>query len=171
MQNTRIRGWVELAAGVSVLVGLLLVVQELSQNNDFAKAESTRDLFQMWADIYDFKGGNDIDRLMSKSITDPGEMTDDELRRMNNFYWLVMNAELAQAVMAQRGLISGTQDEFAVLIANSYFRSPFGRAWFEMNGDEFILYAPEFHQTIVETIESTAVQTTDDYLDELRSRF
>ena len=106
MQNTRIRGWVELAAGVSVLVGLLLVVQELSQNNDFAKAESTRDLFQMWADIYDFKGGNDIDRLMSKSITDPGEMTDDELRRMNNFYWLVMNAELAQAVMAQRGLIS-----------------------------------------------------------------
>lgn len=47
----------------------------------------------------------------------------------------------------------------------------FGRAWFAMNGGEIILMSPEFHEAIAETIETTPVQTSDDYLDELRSRF
>jgi hypothetical protein len=149
----------------------MLVVQELNQNNEYARAESIRDLSQMWADIYQFDATNDIKRLKSKSITDPGEMTDDELRMLDTYYSLVMNAELAQAVMAQSGLIAGTQADWAVVIANQYFLSPFGRAWFELNGDEFILMSPEFHKTITETIEATPVLTADDYLDELRSRF
>jgi len=156
---------------VSVLVGLILVVQELNQNNEYARAESVRDLSQMWADIHQFGATNDMKRLMSKSITDPGEMTDDELRMLDTYYSLVMNAELAQAVMAQSGLIAGTQTKWAVVIANQYFLSPFGRAWFELNGEEFILMSPDFHKTIAETIESSPVQTSDDYLEELRSRF
>ena len=171
MHNTRIRGWIEIAAGVSVLVGLLLVVQELSQNNEYARAESIRDLSQMWANIYQFRAANDIGRLRKKSITEPEELSDDELRMMDTYYDLVMNAELAQAVMAERGLIAGTQAEWAALIANTYFLSRYGRAWFAMNGEEISLMSPEFHRTITETIENSPVQTTDDYLEELRTRF
>lgn len=171
MDKTKIRGWIELAAGVSVLVGLLLVVQELNQNNEYARAESVRDLSQMWANIYQFDAVNNIDRLMGLSITNPGEMTDDELRMLDTYYSLVMNAELAQAVMAQSGLIAGSQAEWAAVISNQYFVSPFGRAWFELNGDAFILMSPEFHKAIAETIKATPALTTDDYLEELRSRF
>ena len=171
MQKTKLIAWIEVAAAVSVLFGLFLVAQELRQNNQYAKAESTRDLFQMWSEIYRFQTEQHIDELFSKSITGPSDLSDDELRKLDNYYWLVMNAELAQAAMARDGLTLGNQGDFARLIADSYFLSPYGRAWFDLNGEEFDLYSPDFRKTISDHLEATPIKTKDDYLDHLRSRF
>lgn len=57
------------------------------------------------------------------------------------------------------------------IIADEYFLSPFGRAWFAMNGDFISIIMPEYHKVIVETMESSPVQRTDSYLESLRSHF
>ena len=170
MRNTRLRGWIELVAGASVIAGLFLVVQEIKQNNEYARAESIRDISQLWADIYQFEAANDIGQLLSKSITDPNELTDDELHMLNSYYWLVLNAELTDVVMGQSDFSAWNLAEAATIFSNEYFLSPFGRAWFAMNG-EFISILPEYHKAIVETIESSPVQRTDSYLESLRSHF
>lgn len=109
MRTTKVRGWIELVTGLSVIAGLFLVIQEIKQNNEYAKAESVRDISQLWADIYEFEAANDIGQLKSKSITDPKELTDDEVRMLNSYYWLVMNAELTDAVMGERDFSEWTQ--------------------------------------------------------------
>ena len=53
MQKSRLVMSVEIAATLSVLVGLLLVFLELRQSNQHATAESTREIYQEWSETYD----------------------------------------------------------------------------------------------------------------------
>jgi hypothetical protein len=171
MQASRLREWLEIATGVAVLIGLLLVAQELKQNNEYARAESTRELFQMWANIYQFNAENNIDSLRQKASGNSENISDKELQVLDSFYYMMMNAEWAQAQLARSGLVlAGNQDEFAKLIAEEYFMDSFGRAWFDLNENECRLYEPDFCKVISEVIGSTPVEAGYDYLGELRSR-
>lgn len=93
MQTSKLSTLLEVATGIAVLVGLLFVVQELKQNNQYAQAESTRDLFQMWSDVYEFAAENKIDQLRKKATDNPSELSDNDLIALDTFYWKMMNAE------------------------------------------------------------------------------
>ena len=66
MENSRWKAWIELGAALAVFVGLIFVAIELRQNNDHARAESIRDLFQMWGDIFRFEYENN--RITSYNV-------------------------------------------------------------------------------------------------------
>jgi hypothetical protein len=165
MQKSRLSAWIEMTAGIAVLVGILLVVQELKQNNEYAQADSTRDLFQMWANIYQFTAETNIDSLRQKASANPEKLSDNELQVLESYYWMMMNAEWAQAQMARSGLVlAGDQGAFAKLIAGSYFMDSFGRAWFKLNEEECRLHEPDFCQVISDIIDTTPIQPSYDYL-------
>ncbi len=169
--NPKSSTWIETAAAVAVLIGLLFVAQELRQNNEYARADSIRDLHRFWSEIYQFGAEQDIDALMQQSIDDPNQLTDDELRLLDSYYWMIMNAEWAQDTMAEYGLTMGRQEEFRRLIAQSYFTSEFGRAWFDLNEAECRLHSEAICDVIAEVIRSEPVVRKGTYYRDLRSRF
>ena len=158
MKKSRLTAWIELTAAASVLIGLLFVAQELRQNNRHARAESVRDLFQMWSDIYRFQYEEDIHQLIRNSVKQADDLTDDEILRIGSYLSLVINAQMTQAVMQKEGaLVVGNVVDDAPGIARSYFSSEVSRAWLKANEDWIAFFSPEFYQALIDEIDSSPV--------------
>jgi hypothetical protein len=170
MQKFRLTAWIELAAVLSVLMGLFFVAQELRQNNQYAKSESVRDLFQMWSNIHEFEYENRVSQLVRKSIKQPDELSDDEILQIGSFLAMVMNAQLAQATMEKEGgLVVGNVEDDAPEIVRSYFSSHVSRAWLKANGDWIEYFSPEFYEALIVEIEKNPVPTELPELERIKS--
>ena len=167
--KSNLKTWIELAAALSVLVGLLFVALEIRQNNAHARADSVRDLFQMWSDIYEFEYENGIPVLVKKTIEEPGELTEGDFLRLSNYLDLVMNAYLTQAVMQQQaGLVVGDVVANASEIAELYFSSVASRLWLRKNGAYVQSYSPGLYSALINEIESSPVATEMPVLEHFR---
>jgi hypothetical protein len=158
--KSKLTTWIELAAALSVLFGLLFVALEIRQNNEHARADSVRDLFQMWSDIYEFEYEHGIPVLVTKSIERPGELTEEDFLRLSNYLDLVMNAYLTQAVMQQQaGLVVGDVVARGSEIAELYFQSIASRLWLRNNTDYVQSYSPDLYSALIDEIEKSPVAT------------
>ena len=171
MQKSRLVTWVEAAATVSILVGLLLVALELRQSNQHATAESIREIYQEWSDVYRYESEYEIDLLIAKAIDQTDELTDAELYRLDDFYSLVMNAYIIRAMMQSSGLLvtNDVLDE-AQFIVDQFFYYPVARAWFEMVGPWVKLRAPDLHRALVSAAEVTPVEDWPVWIVDWRKR-
>ena len=169
MRQTKWTAWIELAAALSVLVGLVFVALEVQQNNDHARAESIRDLFQMWSDIYEFEYENGIPELVRKSIEEPEDFGDSEFLKLSTYLDLVMNAQLTQAAMqTQSGLVIGDISDEAPNFTKLYFASGASRIWFSENQDWIKSFSPAFHSALVSEIETIPVAKSMPELERFR---
>jgi hypothetical protein len=169
MQTSKWTAWIELAAAASVLIGLLFVAMEIRQNNEHAKADSIRDLFQMWGDIYQFEYENSIAALVKKSIEEPDKLTDVEFLQLGKYLDLVMNAYVTQAVMQQEaGLVVGDIADEAPIVARLWFASGASRVWLRDNEGWVRSYAPSFYSALTAEIERNPVATKMPQLERYR---
>ncbi len=60
MQISKLNEWVNVGAAISVLTGLLLVAYELRQNNELAKAETVRALWELDSELRQLELQSDI---------------------------------------------------------------------------------------------------------------
>jgi hypothetical protein len=164
--------WIELIAAASVLLGLIFVALEVRQNNEHARADSVRDLFQMWSDIYEFEYEHSISLLARKSVEQPDDLTEEEYLRLSNYLDLVMNAYLTQAIMEQQsGLVVGDIVADVPVAARMYFPSRASRVWLRDNDDYLKSYAPLFHAALVAEIEKLPVATEIPHLESYRRSY
>ena len=169
MKQTKWTAWIELAAALSVLVGLVFVALEVRQNNEHARAESVRDLFQMWGYIYQFEYENDIPELVRRSIEEPEDFTESDFLRLGKYLDLVMNAQLTQAAMQnQSDLVIGDISDEAPGFARSYFSSSAARFWLAENEDWVRGFAPSFYTALIDEIDKTPVAEKMPQLETLR---
>jgi len=157
-QKSKWTAWIEPASAVLVLVGLIFVALEIRQNNEHARAESIRDLFQTWDEIFQFEYENDILVLVRKSIEEPENFSKDDFLRLGKYLDLVMNAQLAQAVMQKEaGLVVGDIVAEAPGFARSYLSSEASRIWFRNNADWIRSFSPAFYSALVTEVENSPV--------------
>lgn len=169
METSRWKVWIELAAAASVLIGLIFVAMEIRQNNEHARADSIRSLFQMWSDIYEFEYENSIPVLVKKSIEEPDKLTDVEFLQLGNYLDLVINAYLTQAVMQQEGgLVVGDVADEAPLVARLWFASKASRVWLRDNEDMVRSFSPSFYSALIGEIERNPVATKMPQLERFR---
>jgi len=170
MRKSRLKAWIELTAAASVLLGLLFVAQELRQNNRHARAESVRDLFQMWSDTYRFQYEENVHQLIRKSVKQADELTDDEILRIGSYPSMVINAQLTQATMQkEEGLVVANVVDDAPGIARSYFSSEVSRAWLKANKDWIGFFSPEFYQALIDEIDGSPVADEVPELERIKS--
>ena len=171
MQKSRLIAWFEVAATVSVLIGLLLVAVELRQGNQHATAESTREIYQEWSEIYRYESQYEIDLLVSKAINDPNELTDSEMYRLDDYYSMVMNAYFIRAMMQRSGLVvAGDVLEEAPFIVDTFFYYPVARAWLVMV-DEWAAYrAPDLHRALAAAADVAPVYDSENWVDDWRNQ-
>ena len=71
MQVSKLNEWVNVGAAISVLAGLLLVAYELRQNNELAKAETVRALWELDSELRQLELQSDILPLLRTSVDEP----------------------------------------------------------------------------------------------------
>jgi len=169
MQMSRLNDWLQLLTSVGVLVGLLLVVLEIRQNNELARAETSAGTFAMWESLSQSEFQSDINDLFVKSIEHPSELTTSEIMDLNSWLVNVVSIYQRNARMHAMGL-AGDPEVGLRGAANYYFTGPFARAWLEENKDWIIDTTPIVYEAIRDEIDAQPVQTRFDYVDHLKSR-
>jgi hypothetical protein len=167
MNSSKVNDWVQIAATVGVLLGIVFVAEELRQNNELAEAQSIRDIYMEWQDVYRFEYEFEVTTLLAKPAT---ELTDGEIDRLGSYYFMIIGAYLSQVAMEQRyGLAYNSMNE-APDIVRSYFSNPFGRAWFHENQDYVGYEGEDFLELLRTEIEATDIIPPDEYLQRIREQ-
>ncbi len=129
MQVSKLNEWANVAAAISVLAGLLLVAYELRQNNELAKAETVRALWELDSELRQLELQSDILPLLRTSVDEPSSLTDEEIDRLDSYLALAMQNQLSVATMRDTyGLAAAeaTIEVQAADIVDSFFLSRFG---------------------------------------------
>lgn len=132
MNSEKLNDWFQILAALGVVAGLLFVAQELHQNNKLARAESVRDIYLEWQEIYRFSYTNDVSLLLRKSIERPTELTDAEALRLSDYYFMYVGAYMVQVAMEERFDLAYDAEEYIFDIV-PLFATEFGRNWLREN--------------------------------------
>ena len=89
--ESRISTWLQIAASLGVLIGLLLVAFEIRELNRIAKSESIAAMNQAWTDFYLVGAESEITGVLKKSFEDPHTLSTEDMMRLVHWYDSVVN--------------------------------------------------------------------------------
>jgi hypothetical protein len=168
MEISKANDWMQLAASVAVLIGILLLAQELRQNNSLAEAEMVNDIYKGWQEIDRLNFESGAMTLFAKSVEKPDELTDAEIMRLDAWFTMILNVYSRQSSMHFRyGLAIDPTDNLS-RSARWLFSGRFARAWFSANSD-MLRNDPKMFEIIDREIRAYPVTTEFNYPDEIRS--
>ena len=165
---SKVNEWLQLVAALAVVVGLVLVFQELRQTNQIARAERLADAHGAWVGSMQAKIEYDILSLMRKAVEEPKSLADTEIGHLDGFFELLWTSSANSLAVNRLGL--GDFDvESNVNDIAWHLQSRIGRAWFEQNVDWMQPTAPELYSAVQEKLKETPIPTRFQYLIDLRS--
>jgi len=172
VSRNRFLAWIEIATGISVFVGLMFVAVELRQSNAHATAQSIQSNYQIWTEIFQFESQYEIDLLVDKAVSQPDQLTDAELYRLDDYYSLVINAYMIREAMEDLGLNQHRKvaDEFQPILDLSFYY-PVSIAWLDANLWWIEAGAPEFGRSLRDAIDGTPNKAPAPWIDSWRSDF
>lgn len=134
----RLQRWLTLAANIGVLAGLLLVILEINQNTQLARAayrsEGNVVTNQIWATVM----GDRVADVLEKSVASPGEITHSDFIVLDAYLFPSLNMIYRDYQLAQEGLYEAADWKASVdLYVHWYLANPFGKAWWEEEAREF----------------------------------
>ena len=140
MQISKVNDWLQLAASVGVLAGLLLVSYEIRQNNELAEAESVRAQLESWNTILISEYETELSDALAKSRIEPRDLTTSEIIKLHGYLSATVTQIEIVFEMHDRGLGYGefadSKDDPAVDALQNFdnlINNRFGRAWYSAN--------------------------------------
>jgi hypothetical protein len=157
MHGESLNRWLSFGANTGVLIGLLLVAIEINQANITARAEMAASFQDRWVDIDISWQESEFAKTLAKSLAQPDELTTSEILQLNGFMWTFVDHLGNYKFMWDLGIFGPPQETFeqtVIDVADIYFGSAYGRAWYEENR---------------ESIGPTTVEILDNHLENLGS--
>lgn len=138
MNVGKLNDWLQLAAGIGVLAGLLLVAYELRQERELVRAQLGSDTISGFQDVMQALREDETAGVYEKMLVDPASLT---LREQ-----LVLDSLLSEIIYAYatrpnylvvRGVFEDRPDRFAFLASELILTSAYGRQWWSENRRRF----------------------------------
>jgi hypothetical protein len=119
MQSDKLVAWVQIATGLTVILGLALVVWELQQSRSVARAELTSAGADLVAQKYIADLGENPARTYAKACEDPQSLTSEELSILDAAFEFTMVRAVRGYRIHQR---TGLYEEWKTLADASFRR-------------------------------------------------
>ena len=156
MQNSRIHQWINLAAGISVLVGLVFVGFELRQNALLSRTTLEVEKNNLLAEIELSLSSPESAAAWVKSIRSPEQLTDIEVRIVESHLVALMMQWDYLFQMQESGLVTMERVESHIRnTAPYYFGSAHAKNWFQAQ-------KPGWESTMMMTVAEPIVQSLDE---------
>jgi hypothetical protein len=153
MNSQTVADWVQIVTGAALLVGLALVVWELSQSRDVATAQLTSDGSDHNQQHFIARMGENSAAALAKACVDPDSLSDEELVVLDAYFSSIASVSLrAYAITERSGLYEGRWVE---IMRHSFYlilRSVPGRTWWAR---ERQFYPTEFTNAVDAVSESS----------------
>ncbi len=125
--------WLTLGANIGVVLGLIILIIEVRQNAALTRAAMEQQKNQLLAEIELNITRPEMAHVWMKSIRNPQDLTDAELRTLDGLLVAVMLQWEYRFQMVAAGLISREEARQHLLnAAPFYFGSRFGKHWFSL---------------------------------------
>ena len=130
MDSQKVADWVQIATGVALLVGLGLVVWELSQSRDVATAQLSSDGTDQYLQSAVPRMGENPAAALAKACHDPQSLSDEELVVLDAYFTVLAAVPLRAYLITERsGLYEGRWVDLARSMFPLILRSVSGRTW------------------------------------------
>jgi len=130
VNHSKLSNWLQVAANVGIVIGLLLVGVQLKQNSDLLKTQLLYEESHRAIDLETQVVGENGAEVWAKSITDAKSLSLAEQRVMEALLWSFTEQLRATRMLAELGLLEDEEwrirvnSETAFFLANEY-----GAAW------------------------------------------
>lgn len=171
MSNNKKRDWLQIIANAGIIIGLILVGFEIKQNSDLMKAQLLYEESQRFVSYEMAMFGDNPAAVWAKAHTEPENLTLEERRIMEAYFWTFTEQARATQMLAEMGLFR--HEDWLSRVANEasfFFGNEYGLAWWQTFGTESELLNPELIETINEALSGDPLYTMD-YMDEVMERF
>ena len=130
MNHSKMSDWLQVAANVGIVIGLLLVGVQLKQNSDLLKTqllyEESHRAIELETQVI---GENGAD-VWAKSITDAKNLSLTEQRVMEALLWSFTEQLRATRMLAELGLLEDEEWRIRVNAESAFFlANEYGAAW------------------------------------------
>ena len=140
MQVSKLNEWLNLAASIGVIIGLLLVAYEIRQNRILAEAQVVDSFLSGFEELHISGYETDIMDVFAKAELAPRNLTRADLYKLDAWCTKVVLTVDRFVEAYERGFRAGperTADQRYVLESSFdvYINNPIGRAWYPANRD------------------------------------
>lgn len=130
MNNSKLSNWLQIAANVGIVVGLLLVGVQLKQNSDLLKTQMLYDESRRAVDLETLVVGENGAEVWAKSISDARNMSLHEQRIMEALLWSFSEQLRSTRLLAELGLLEDEEWRLRVHAETAfYLANDYGKAW------------------------------------------
>ncbi len=129
MDLGKLNNWLQLAAGIGVIIGLLFVAAELQQNAALTRAMLNSDEHTQLDELARSMQQEPLARALAKSYETPLDLEIHERIMLDGYYREVVQKALREWLFIQRGIYVDEIEVYAAVIAKDVLSSEFGRAW------------------------------------------
>jgi hypothetical protein len=148
--------WLEIAAHVGIVVGLLLVAFQIAQEDDIAETELRGHLFSNVTAYYEQFTGENPAISLARAIDDPRTLTTEDHVVLFNVYM----AEFAKA-MRQETISEYKIGRSAVVRWTGLLNNPYGYAWWKVFGKPLSPFVPQLYAALEPELERLGPEHAD----------
>jgi hypothetical protein len=136
MKNHELSNWLQIAANVGIVVGLLLVGVQLKQNSDLLKTQLLYEESRRSVDLETLLVGENGAEVWAKSISESKNMSLPEQRIMEALLWSFVENLRSTRLLAELGLLEDEEWRLRVKSETAYYLgNDYGKAWWENYSD------------------------------------
>ena len=176
MNTGKMSNWLQIAANIGIVVGLLLVGVQLKQNSDLLKTQLLYEESRRAFDLETLVVCENAAEVWAKSISDAKNMSLPEQRIMEALLWSFVEQLRSTRLLAELGLLEDEEWRLRVKSETAFFLgNDYGRAWWaNYGGDNSALpadlitainmrlsmvdenFTEDYAKTIMDTLETNA---------------
>ena len=124
--------WLNVTANIGVLAGLILVIFEMSQNQELMKVNLTNDYYSSYAQAEMIFAGENLPAVWEKSLVDPKNLSLKEMRILEAHTYSPITRWINLYRLYEAGILEKTFWQSQVnLDASYYLGTPYGRAYWD----------------------------------------
>jgi len=90
VSSTKLIGWLQISANIAVLAGLILVAIQINQNSELVRYQLKHDNYVVNVEKANTMMGENPARVWAKSIENPSELSLEEMRIMEDYFYRTM---------------------------------------------------------------------------------
>lgn len=172
MNVGKLNDWLQLAAALGVIVGLVLVAYELRQEQSLTRAELNSASMDAIDAVSRSRQQEPLARALGKSMESPLELTPAERVILDGHYKESLNLILREQLFVQRGIYEDQLEVYIFLFADHVLITEYGRLWWDA-------FKSKLEESLESRIESYAdnwmsvegIEYREDIMGDLRNRF
>lgn len=155
MNGDRVGRWLSVLANSGVLIGLILVLLQMNQNEELVRLQILNQYHDSYVAQESLFAGENLPAIWQKAAVEPQDLSLAEMRAMESqtfapiLRWINLY-QLAEAGIVDEAFWRGQ----VTLDAGFYFGMPYGRAWWERQRDAFSeeFLPPELREAIDDVV-------------------